>query len=354
MKPSLTNNENPDASSGEDPLYELTEIRTDPRQSPIRIDKFLMDRLYQVSRSKIQQAITEGLVTVDGKLIKSNFKLKPGMLISVKTRRAPKDEEWVVPQEMDLDIRYEDDHVMVIYKPPGLVVHPGIGIKSGTLVNGLAYYFQGKEMPVAEGNSPDRPGLVHRIDKDTSGLMVIAKTEPAMTHLAKQFFDHTIERKYLALIWGEPEGESGTINLNIGRDPRSRIKHTAFPDGDQGKVAVTHWKMLEPMYYVSLVQCELETGRTHQIRVHFSSLGHPLFSDEKYDGDKIRKGTVFTKYKQFVHNCFKIMPRQALHASIIGFTHPDTGERMRFEAPLPEDFLGVLEKWRNYVSSRKK
>lgn len=350
MSEQKINKDIPDFSN--DPDVEEMIITVDPAQTQVRIDKFLMERLYKVSRNKVQQAIVEGKILVDEKMVKSNFKVKGGMVIKLFIPKAGKTEVWVKPQPMDLDIRYEDDQVMVIHKPAGLVVHPGIGIKDGTLVNGLAHYFEGKELPVAEGNTPDRPGLVHRIDKETSGLMVIAKTETALTHLAKQFFDHSVERKYIALIWGEPDEQEGTIDAHIGRDPKNRTKRKSFPDGDEGKHAITHWKMLEPMYYVSLVECQLETGRTHQIRVHFSGIGHPLFNDKKYDGNRIRKGTVYTKYRQFVENGFKLLPRQALHAQVIGFTHPETGERLRFEAELPEDFQSALDKWRGYIAGR--
>ena len=337
-----------------DDLFEHHRIVVDPNQTPIRIDKYLMEKLYQISRNKIQLGIKAGNVEVNDKKIKSNHKVKPGQVITIVLPKPPSDENVVVPEFMDLDIRYEDEDLMIIHKPAGLVVHPGVGIKRGTLVNGLAHYFKHTALPIMEGNQPDRPGLVHRIDKDTTGLMVIAKTEFALTHLAKQFFDHSIDRKYWALVWGEPDADEGTINKHIGRDEKQRTKMTVYPDGDQGKHAITHWKMLRRMYYVSLLECELETGRTHQIRVHLASEGHYLFNDEKYGGHRIRKGTIYTKYRQFVENCFKIMPRQALHARMIGFEHPRTGERMQFEADLPEDFAAVLEKWNTYLSGRTK
>ncbi len=335
-------------------LFEQHRIVVDPKQEPIRIDKYLMGKLPQISRNKVQNAIKAGAITVDDKAVKPNCILKPKQVIDVVLPRIVSNDETVIPQEMDLDIRYEDEDVMVIHKPAGLVVHPGVGVKSGTLVNGLAYYFKNLALPVMEGNQPDRPGLVHRIDKDTSGLMVIAKTELALTHLAKQFFDHTIDRKYVALVWGEPDEKSGTIEKYVGRDEKNRTKMAVYEDEEYGKRAVTHWKLIQGMYYVSLMECELETGRTHQIRIHMASEGHPLFNDEKYGGASVRKGTIYSKYKQFVANCFKLMTRQALHARLIGFEHPRTGERMTFEAEPPEDFQNVLEKWRTYLSGRKK
>jgi 23S rRNA pseudouridine1911/1915/1917 synthase len=243
--------------------------------------------------------------------------------------------------------------VMVIHKPPGMVVHPGIGNYTGTLVNALAFHMQKQVLPVMAGNAQDRPGLVHRIDKDTSGLMVIAKNDFAMTHLAKQFFDHTIMREYNAIVWGAPDPPEGTIEGHLGRDPRFRQQMTVFVEGESGKEATTHYETLEDLYYVSLVKCILETGRTHQIRVHMKHIGHPVFNDERYGGDRIVKGTVFTKYKQFVENCFTICPRQALHARTLGFEHPVTGEKMHFDSDLPDDMRNLLDKWRAYVSHRK-
>lgn len=344
----------PQEQQEDEGLYEHRTIQVDPGQSPLRIDKFIHLRLENVSRNKIQNAIRAGSVRVDDKVVKANHKVKPNQTISLVFPRPPKTNEGIVPENIPLDIRYEDDDVMIIHKPAGMVVHPGIGTPNGTLVNALAYYFRrDDDLPILPGNAPDRPGLVHRIDKDTTGLMVIAKNDFAMTHLAKQFFDHTIERKYLALVWGQPDDLEGTITGNVGRHPRFRQLRTVFPDGEQGKHAITHYKVIEPLYYVSLVECQLETGRTHQIRVHMKHHGHTLFADAKYGGDKILKGTVFSKYKQFVENCFKLIHRQALHAAVIGFTHPTTGEHMRFEADLPEDFQSALDKWRKYVSGRK-
>ncbi|MEM1322059.1 MAG: RluA family pseudouridine synthase [Bacteroidota bacterium] len=339
--------------SENDELYEHHRIVVDPGQSPIRIDKFLMDRLERTSRNRIQNAAHAGAVRVNDQPVKPNFKIKPGHIITILLPRPPKADSGIVAEEIPLDIRYEDEDVLVLHKPAGLVVHPGVGVHSGTLVNGLVYYFQNSDLPVLPGNMANRPGLVHRIDKNTTGLMVIAKTEMAMTHLAKQFFDHTIERKYQALIWGEFDEDQGTIEGNIGRHPRLRSKMHVFPEGEEGKEAITHYKVLERLYYVSLVECQLETGRTHQIRVHMKHQGHPLFNDDRYGGDQVVKGTVFSKYKQFVFNCFKEIPRHALHAKSLGFTHPRTGERVFFESELPQDMTTVLDKWRSYLSSRK-
>ena len=345
--------ENKNISEEGKDIYEHRRIVVDPNQSSMRLDKFLQDKLWQISRNKIQNAIKSGLVLVDEKQVKPNHLIRPKEVITVSFDRPPREDGPVVPEDIPLDIRYEDDDLMVILKPSGMVVHPGVGVQSGTLVNALAFYLKNTDLPVMEGNLADRPGLVHRIDKDTTGLMVIAKTEFAMTHLAKQFFDHSIERKYVALIWSEPEEEEGTIEGNIGRHPSLRTNMTVFPDGDEGKHAITHFKVLERMYYVTFVECQLETGRTHQIRVHMKHLGHPLFNDAKYGGDRIRKGTVYTKYKQFVENTFKLFPRQALHAKSLGFIHPRTKEKLFFEADLPEDFQILMDRWRSYLSSRK-
>lgn len=325
----------------------------DPKQEPMRIDKFLLDRLTKVSRNRIQNAIKAGSVQVNGKDIKSNFKVKPGHKIDCVLPTRHSTEDTVMPEEMELDIVYEDADLLVVNKPSGLVVHPGVGNWTGTLVNGLRFHLQNQEMPVMDGNKSDRPGLVHRIDKDTSGLLVVAKSDFAMTHLAKQFFDHTVDREYYALVWSEFDEDEGSIEAYVGRHRNNRILMTVFEDEDEGKYALTHWKVLERLYYVSLLSCRLETGRTHQIRVHMKHAKHPLFNDAKYGGDKILKGTVYSKYKQFVHNCFKLMPRQALHAKTLAFTHPTTGERMSFDCPLPEDFAAVMDKWRNYLNNRK-
>jgi len=334
-----------------DELYLHYSILTDKGQTPIRIDKFLMDRVNQTTRNKIQNGIRAGSILVDGKIVKPNYKVRPLETITMVLPQAPSD-GTVEPEVMDLNIVYEDDEVMVINKPAGLVVHPGLGNKNGTLVNGLAHYFK-YELPIKAGNIADRPGLVHRIDKDTTGLLVIAKTEYAMSHLAKQFFDHSVTREYTALIWGELDPPEGRIEGNLARNPGNRMQMMVFPDGLTGKEAVTNYRTLESFYYTSLVNCALETGRTHQIRAHMTYLGHPLFSDARYGGDVIKKGTVFTKYKQFVDNCFKICPRQALHARTLGFDHPVTGERLYFECPLPDDFVQLIDKWRKYLQSRK-
>jgi len=333
--------------------YEDVEIKVDPKQQPIRIDKFLLTKLANVSRTRIQNAVSEGEVLVNGKVVKSNYKINPGEMITFSLPRRHDKNDKVVPEDIPLDIVYEDEDVMVINKPAGLVMHPGVGNWTGTLVNGLMHYLGNTELPVREGEFYDRPGLVHRIDKDTSGIIVVAKSTLAMDSLTKQFYDHTIKRKYKALIWGALDEEKGTVDNYIGRNPANRLVNMVFPEENIGKRAITHWKVLEDLYYVSLVECQLETGRTHQIRVHMKHLGHPLFSDARYEGDQIRKGTVFTKYKQFVQNVFKIMPRQALHAYSLGFEHPRTKEQVYFEQELPPDFAECLEKWRHYVSYRK-
>lgn len=331
--------------------YDFQEILIDPKQKPLRIDKFLMDRLTKVSRNRVQNAIRAGAITVNDANIKPNFKVKPGHKVKIILPRSSHDEEGLVAENIPIDIRYEDDDLAVIYKPPGMVVHPGIGHRTGTLVNALAYHF--KDLPVMDGNANDRVGLVHRIDKNTSGLLVVAKTDFAISHLAKQFFDHTIERTYVAIAWGNFEQPAGTITGHIGRHPRFRKKYTVYPEGEQGKHAVTHYKVLEDLYYVSLVECKLETGRTHQIRVHMKHLGHPLFNDDKYGGDRVVKGTVFSKYKLFVEKLFQIIPRHALHAKSLGFVHPGTGEKLFFDSDLPEDINNTLEHWRRYLEGRR-
>lgn len=336
----------------EDSDFINNEIVIPEGKKPIRIDKFLMEKIPNTTRSKIQTAIKTNHVTVNGEDIKANYILKPGDLINFKLQKSPYT-GIIIPEAIELDIVYEDDFLMVINKQPGLVVHPGHGNYSGTLVNAIAHYL-GTDLPTMEGNSEDRIGLVHRIDKDTTGLMVIAKTEQAMVHLAQQFSAHTLERKYIALVWGQPDPENGTIEGNIGRNPLNRMQQIVFPDGDEGKHATTHYKTIKPMYYVSLVECQLETGRTHQIRVHMKYKGHILFNDERYGGNKIMKGTVFSKYKQFVENCFKIFPRQALHARSLGFIHPNTNEFMLFESELPQDFKELIDKWESYLDNRKK
>jgi 23S rRNA pseudouridine1911/1915/1917 synthase len=328
----------------EELLFEHHRIVADPGQSLIRIDKFLNARLANVSRSKIQKGIDDGFVTVNDKPVKSNYKVHPNDVIVISFPEPPRDTE-VVPENIPLTIVYEDETLLVINKPAGMVVHPAYQNWTGTLVNALAYHFQNlPQMPGNEG----KPGLVHRIDKDTSGLLVIAKTEKAMTALAKQFFDHTIERTYNAIVWGVPEPE-GTINVHLGRSLKDRRVTAAFPEGNYGRHAITHYKLIRDYRYVSLVECKLETGRTHQIRAHMKHIGYPIFNDATYGGDQVVKGTVFTKYKQFVDNCFKLIPRQALHAKTIGFIHPETKQFMQFDSDLPEDFKTVLEKWEKYV-----
>ena len=327
-------------------LYEHHRIVADPKQTLLRIDRFLMDRLPNVTRNKLQEGIREGFVLVNAQEVKPNYKVRPNDVITIEMPEPPRDTE-VVPEKISLDIRYEDDHLLVVHKPAGMVVHPAYQNWSGTLVNALAWHFQNlPEMPGNDG----RPGLVHRIDKDTSGLLVIAKTEMAMTGLAAQFKDHSIERTYFALVWGVPEEPQGTIHVNVGRSLKDRRVTTAFPEGDFGKNAITHFQLIKDYRYVSLLQCNLETGRTHQIRAHMKYLGHPLFNDALYGGDQVVKGTVFTKYKQFVQNCFHTIPRQALHAKTLGFNHPITKEKMQFDSELPHDFAAVLEKWERYVN----
>ncbi len=326
-------------------LFEHYHFTIDKGQSPVRIDKFLTERIANSTRNKIQNAIDSGNILVNGNSIKSNYKIKPLDEIKVLMDKPPRNTD-IVPENLQLEILYEDDHLLIVNKPAGMVVHPAHGNWTGTLVNGLVYYFN--QLPELPGNT-GRPGLVHRIDKDTSGLLVIAKSEQAMTNLAGQFFHHSIDRTYLALVWGEPVMDEGTIIAHVGRSPKDRKVMEAYPDGSQGKHAITHWKVLKRLRYVTMIQCNLETGRTHQIRAHLKYLGHPLFNDAMYGGDKIRKGTQFSKYKSFIQNCFSLLPRQALHAMSLGFAHPITKEWMYFEAPLPEDFTQVLEKWENYV-----
>jgi len=327
----------------EQDLYEHLRIAVDKGQAPLRIDKFLMNRVENASRNRIQNAVELGNVLVNDKIIKSSYKVKPFDVISVVLPHPPRDTE-VYPENIPLDIIYEDDDVLVINKPAGMVVHPGYNNYTGTLVNGLVYHF--RQLPVLPGND-GRPGLVHRIDKDTSGLLLISKNERAMTWLAKQFFEHTITRKYIALVWGDIATD-GTVTGYIGRSVNDRRVMSIYDDAQKGKWSVTHYKVLERMNYVTLIECQLETGRTHQIRAHMKHIGHPLFSDATYGGDKILKGTVFTKYRQFVENCFGIMPRQALHAQTLGFLHPTLKRNLLFEAPLPADFESVLNKWRKY------
>ncbi len=329
----------------DDLLFEHHRIIADPKQSLVRIDKFLMARLPNVTRTKIQGGIQEGFVKVNDKNVKSNYKVHPADVITVSMPEPPRDTD-VIPENIPITIVFEDPHLMVINKPAGMVVHPAYQNWSGTLVNALAYHF--KHLPELPGNE-GRPGLVHRIDKDTSGLLVIAKDEATLTGLAKQFFDHSIERRYQAIVWGVPDLAVGTINKNVGRSLKDRRVTTVFPLGDMGRNAITHYKVLHDLRYVSVVECKLETGRTHQIRAHMKYLGHPLFNDALYGGNEVLKGTIFTKYKQFVENCFKIIPRQALHAKSLGFVHPVTKEFLQFDSELPTDIQEAIEKWEHYV-----
>jgi 23S rRNA pseudouridine1911/1915/1917 synthase len=327
----------------EQDLYEHLRIIVDKGQSLLRIDKFLMHRVENASRNRIQNAIELGNVLVNDKAIKASYKVKPLDVISVVLPHPPRDTE-VYPENIDLNIVYEDDDLLIVNKPAGMVVHPGYNNYTGTLVNALVYHFQ--QLPTLPGND-GRPGLVHRIDKDTSGLLLISKNERAMTWLARQFYEHTITRKYLALVWGDLE-QDGTVSGYIGRSVNDRRVMAIYDDPEKGKWAVTHYKVLQRLNYVTLIECQLETGRTHQIRAHMKHIGHPLFSDATYGGDKILKGTVFSKYKQFVENCFEIMPRQALHAQTLGFIHPTQRKYIHFEIAPPKDFEMVLEKWRRY------
>ncbi|NCD68541.1 RluA family pseudouridine synthase [Mucilaginibacter agri] len=330
----------------EQDLYEHFRIVVDKGQSLLRVDKFLMSRVENATRNRIQNAIEQGNVLVNQKEIKSSYKVKPNDVISVVLPHPPRDTE-VYPENIPLDIVYEDDDVLVINKPAGMVVHPGYNNYTGTLVNGLVYHFQ--QLPQLPGND-GRPGLVHRIDKDTSGLLLISKNERSMTYLARQFFDHSITRKYIALVWGDLR-EDGTVTGYIGRSVNDRRVMSIYDDPEKGKWSVTHYKVLERFSYVTLIECQLETGRTHQIRAHMRHIGHPLFSDATYGGDKILKGTMFGKYKQFVENCFELMPRQALHAQTLGFKHPSKKEYIHFESALPQDFESVLTKWRKYIGT---
>jgi len=329
-------------------LFEHYNIIVDPGQTLLRIDKFLSNRLMNATRSRLQAAADEGKILVNKVAVKSSYKVKPGDEISI-VMDYPRRELKIIPEDIPLNIVYEDDDLLVVNKPAGLVVHPGHGNYSGTLVNALAYHF--KELPLFNSDDP-RPGLIHRIDKNTSGLLVVAKTLEAKTKLSLQFFEKTTKRKYVALVWGDLENNEGTITGNIGRSLKNRQVFTVFPDGEHGKHAVTHYKVIERLGYVNLVECRLETGRTHQIRVHMKHIGHPLFNDDNYGGDQVLRGTTFTKYKQFVANCFAMIPRQALHAQMLGFVHPVTGEEMLFESELPDDLANVIVKWRNYLSNR--
>jgi 23S rRNA pseudouridine1911/1915/1917 synthase len=336
------------SSDDEEELFEHFRFEADKGQKPLRVDKYLMNFVENTSRNKIQNAAAAGSIQINGKTVKSNAKVKGGDIVTVVMTHPPREIE-LLAEDIPLNIVYEDGEVAVVNKEAGMVVHPGYGNYTGTLVNALVYHFEN----LPERNGDDRPGLVHRLDKNTSGIMVIAKNELAMTKLAKQFFDRTTERRYHALVWGDFEEEEGVIEGHIGRSLKNRKVMDVFPDGEFGKHAVTRWKVLERFGYVTLVECKLETGRTHQIRAHFQHIGHPLFNDEVYGGDRILKGTTFTKYKQFVQNCFDACPRHALHAKSLGFTHPTSGEFMRFDSELPQDMTELLERWRNYAKHSK-
>ncbi|MFT5754147.1 MAG: 23S rRNA pseudouridine1911/1915/1917 synthase [Flavobacterium sp.] len=328
-------------------LFEHFKFEANKGQAPLRVDKFLMNLVENATRNKIQQAATNGNIFVNDVPVKSNYKVKAFDVVRILLEYPPF-ENLIIPENIPLNIVYEDDQLLVVNKPAGLVVHPGYGNYTGTLVNALAYHFDNLPM-----NSSERPGLVHRIDKDTSGLLVVAKTEFAMTYLAKQFADKTSEREYIGIVWGNVEEDEGTIEGNIDRHTTNRMQMSVYDvDGEKGKPAVTHYKVLERLGYVTLVTCMLETGRTHQIRVHMKHIGHTLFNDERYGGNLILKGTTFTKYKQFVDNCFKVLPRQALHAKTLGFEHPITKEFMRFDSEIPQDIQDCIEKWRTYSTAK--
>lgn len=330
----------------EDELYEHHRFEASKGQSALRVDKFLMNMIENTTRNKIQQAAENGSILVNDVAVKSNYKVKAGDVVRLVLAH-PTYEQLLTPENIPLDIVYEDDQLLVINKPAGMVVHPGHGNYSGTLVNALAYHFENLPM-----NSSERPGLVHRIDKDTSGLLVVAKTDFAMAYLTKQFAEKTSEREYVALVWGNIEEDEGTVEGNIGRHDTNRMRMAVHESDEKGKPAVTHYKVLERFGYVTLVSCQLETGRTHQIRVHMKHIGHTLFNDERYGGDSILKGTTFTKYKQFVDNCFKVLPRQALHAKTLGFEHPITKEFLRFDSPIPQDLQECIDKWRVYSKAQ--
>ncbi|MBT8324170.1 MAG: RluA family pseudouridine synthase [Winogradskyella sp.] len=333
----------------DDDLYEHYYFKVDKGQQPLRIDKYLMNFVENATRNKIQAAAKSGNIFVNDNVVKANYKVKPNDIVQVKFEHPPH-EYLLVGEDIPIDIIYEDDDLIVVNKPAGMVVHPGHGNYSGTLINALIFHFE--NLPE---NSSGRPGLVHRIDKDTSGLLVVAKTEHAMAHLSNQFAEKTSKREYVALVWGNVESDEGTIEGHIGRHPKNRLQNTVFlgDDSHKGKAAVTHYKVIERLGYVTLVSCFLETGRTHQIRVHMKHIGHTLFNDERYGGDRILKGTTFSKYKQFVDNCFKLLPRQALHAKTLGFEHPETGEFLNFSTDLPSDMANCIDKWRNYAKHQE-
>jgi 23S rRNA pseudouridine1911/1915/1917 synthase len=336
------------STSEQEELYEHHRITVDMGQALLRIDKFLFNRLANVSRTRIQAAAEAGSVLVNSKPAKPSYKVKPDDVISIVLAHPPRELE-IIAQKIPLEIVFEDEYLVVVNKPPGMVVHPAYGNYTGTLVNALAYHFYPSMDGKALTDEQLTPGLVHRIDKNTSGLVLIAKDEFSMAHLSKQFFDRTIDRNYLALVWGDFDTDSATITGHVGRSLKDRKKMDVFADGSHGKHAITHYKVEERFGYVTLVKCKLGTGRTHQIRVHFASIRHPVFNDETYGGDKIIKGETFSKYKQFIENCFALIPRQALHAQSLGFIHPHTGKKIFFESELPEDFKSVLDKWRKYI-----
>jgi 23S rRNA pseudouridine1911/1915/1917 synthase len=329
-------------------LFEHYRFKADPGQSLLRIDKFLCDRLENASRTRIQNAANAGNILVNNNTVKPSYKIKPGDIVQVVLPTPPREIE-LIPEDIPLNIVYEDDDVLVVNKKAGMVVHPAYGNYTGTLVNALMWHF--RDLPLFN-TGESRPGLVHRLDKNTSGILVIAKNEYSLNRLSKQFYDRTTDRRYNALVWGIPDPPEGTITGNVGRNLKDRKIMQVFKDDSEGKTAITHYKVLENFGYISLIECKLETGRTHQIRVHFSSIKHPLFNDEEYGGDQILKGTTFTKYQQFIKNCFKILPRQALHAKSLAFDHPVTGKRLSFDSDLPDDMVQVIEKWRKYISGR--
>ncbi len=341
----MVENNNEEFEDGD--LYEHHRFEVAKGQQPLRVDKFLMNLIENATRSKIQKAAENGNIRVNDEVVKSNYKVKPGDVVQMLLEHPPY-EHLLKGENIPLDIVYEDDQLIVVNKPAGMVVHPGHGNYSGTLVNALAYHFENLPM-----NSSNRPGLVHRIDKDTSGLLVVAKTELAMDYLTKQFAEKTSEREYVAIVWGNVEEDEGTIEGNIDRHMTNRMQMAVYPEGDKGKPAVTHYKVLERLGYVTLISCQLETGRTHQIRVHMKYIGHTLFNDERYGGNAILKGTTFTKYKQFVDNCFKVLPRQALHARTLCFEHPITKEFLRFECEIPDEIKECIEKWRVYSKAQQ-
>ncbi|GAA0873148.1 RluA family pseudouridine synthase [Gangjinia marincola] len=338
-----------DTVEDQDGLYEHYHFVASKGQEPLRVDKFLMNFIENATRNKIQQAAKNGNIYVNDQVVKQNYKVKAGDAVKVLFEHPPH-ENLLVPEDLPLNIVYEDDTLLVINKDAGMVVHPGHGNYSGTLINGLIHHFE--HLP---NNSSNRPGLVHRIDKDTSGLLVVAKTEEAMAHLSDQFANKTSQREYVALVWGDVKDDEGTIEGNIGRNPKNRLQNMVYTDDQdqEGKPAITHYKVIERLGYVTLVSCKLETGRTHQIRVHMKYIGHTLFNDERYGGDKILKGTTFSKYKQFVENCFQVLPRQALHAKTLGFVHPKTCKAMSFDSEIPEDMTTCIEKWRQYAQHAK-